>query len=209
LVAEKANALRKLLVERTNVAPGASKVLCVTIHEQTLSSPNAPAQQLAHAGLTWKLAEPSFALPVLHPHIIEPSPGPVKRDPDPAPGVRPLVAGGSCRGWLQQQNEERPAAPTASGTMKSLTEYLTFNIPSKMAYVNITPQVAEAVRKSGVMEGLVLCNSLHITASVFVNDDEAGLHHDFGVWLERLDRSTPTRPTTTLTARVRTMPTPT
>ena len=92
--------------------------------------------------------------------------------------------------------------------MKSFTEYLTFNIPSKMAFVNITPQVEEVVRRSGVAEGLVLCNSMHITASVFVNDDEAGLHHDFGVWLERLDRSTPTRPTTTTTARARTTPTP-
>jgi secondary thiamine-phosphate synthase enzyme len=70
--------------------------------------------------------------------------------------------------------------------MKSLTEYLTFNIDSTMAFVNITPQVAEIVRKSGVKEGLVLCNSMHITASVFINDDEPGLHHDFGVWLERL-----------------------
>jgi secondary thiamine-phosphate synthase enzyme len=70
--------------------------------------------------------------------------------------------------------------------MKSLTEYLTFNIPSKMAFVNITPQVKEVVRKSGVAEGLVLCNSMHITASVFINDDEPGLHHDFGVWLEHL-----------------------
>jgi secondary thiamine-phosphate synthase enzyme len=70
--------------------------------------------------------------------------------------------------------------------MKSLTEYLTFNIDSTMAFVNITPQVAEIVRKSGVTEGLVLCNSMHITASVFINDDEPGLHHDFGVWLERL-----------------------
>jgi secondary thiamine-phosphate synthase enzyme len=70
--------------------------------------------------------------------------------------------------------------------MKSFTDYLTFNIPSKMAFVNITPQVEEAVRKSGVREGMVLCNSMHITASVFINDDEAGLHHDFGVWLEEL-----------------------
>jgi secondary thiamine-phosphate synthase enzyme len=70
--------------------------------------------------------------------------------------------------------------------MKSLTEYLTFNIPSKMAFVNITPQVEEVVRKSGVAEGLVLCNTMHITASVFINDDERGLHHDFGVWLEQL-----------------------
>jgi len=70
--------------------------------------------------------------------------------------------------------------------MKSHTEYLTFNIPSKMAFVNITPQVEEAVRKSGVREGLVLCNSMHITASVFINDDESGLHHDYEVWLEKL-----------------------
>jgi secondary thiamine-phosphate synthase enzyme len=70
--------------------------------------------------------------------------------------------------------------------MKSLTEYLTFNIPSKMAFENITPLVADIVRRSGVKEGLVLCNSMHITASVFINDDERGLHRDFGLWLERL-----------------------
>ena len=70
--------------------------------------------------------------------------------------------------------------------MKSHTEYLTFNIPSKMAFVNITPQVAEIVRKSGVQEGLVLCNAMHITASVFINDDERGLHEDFAKWLEQL-----------------------
>ena len=70
--------------------------------------------------------------------------------------------------------------------MKSHTEYLTFNIPSKMAFVNITSQVQDAVTKSGVREGLVLVNSMHITASVFINDDERGLHHDFGVWLEQL-----------------------
>ena len=70
--------------------------------------------------------------------------------------------------------------------MKSFTEYLTFNIPSKMAFVNITPQVEEAVRKSGVKEGLVLCNSMHITSSVFINDDEPGLHEDYKKWLEWL-----------------------
>src|SRR5205085_3222730 len=70
--------------------------------------------------------------------------------------------------------------------MKTFTEYLTLNIPSKMAFKNITPDVEEAIRKSGVMEGMVLVNSMHITSSVFVNDDEAGLHHDFGVWLEKL-----------------------
>jgi secondary thiamine-phosphate synthase enzyme len=70
--------------------------------------------------------------------------------------------------------------------MKSLTEYLTFNIPARTAFVNITAQVEEAVRRSGVREGLVLCNAMHITASVFVNDDEPGLHQDFGAWLEGL-----------------------
>ena len=70
--------------------------------------------------------------------------------------------------------------------MKSYTEYLTFNIASKMAFVNITPQVQEIVRKSGVLEGLVLCNSMHITASVFINDDEPGLHEDYKKWLEEL-----------------------
>src|SRR6201988_3944217 len=70
--------------------------------------------------------------------------------------------------------------------MKSYTNYLTLNIPSKMAFVNITPQVEEAVRKSGVRGGLVLCNSMHITASGFINDDEGGVHADLGVWAERL-----------------------
>jgi secondary thiamine-phosphate synthase enzyme len=70
--------------------------------------------------------------------------------------------------------------------MRSHTEYLTFEIPSKMAFQNITPQVASAVKKSGVQEGMVLVNAMHITASVFINDDESGLHHDFGKWLERL-----------------------
>ncbi|MGE0757999.1 MAG: secondary thiamine-phosphate synthase enzyme YjbQ [Pirellulaceae bacterium] len=60
------------------------------------------------------------------------------------------------------------------------------NIPRKLAFVNITPQVEEAVRKSGVEEGIALINSMHITSSVFVNDDETGLHHDFEKWLERL-----------------------
>jgi secondary thiamine-phosphate synthase enzyme len=70
--------------------------------------------------------------------------------------------------------------------MKTHTEYLTLNIPSKMAFENITPQVEAAIQKSGVQEGLVLVNSMHITSSVFINDDERGLHRDFGVWLEEL-----------------------
>ena len=70
--------------------------------------------------------------------------------------------------------------------MKSHTEYLSFNLPARMAFENITPQVAEIVRQSGVREGLVLCNAMHITASVFINDDEPGLHEDYGRWLEGL-----------------------
>ncbi len=70
--------------------------------------------------------------------------------------------------------------------MKSLTEYLTFNLPARMAFENITPRVEEIVRKSGVQEGLALCNAMHITASVFINDDESGLHADYQRWLESL-----------------------
>ncbi len=70
--------------------------------------------------------------------------------------------------------------------MKSHREVLKLNIPSRMEFVNITPQVAEAVRKSGIQEGLVLVNAMHITASVFINDDEPGLHQDYKNWLEKL-----------------------
>ena len=70
--------------------------------------------------------------------------------------------------------------------MKTHTKHLTMNVPGKMGFVNITPQVTDAIRESGVQEGLCLVNSMHITASVFINDDERGLHHDFGVWLEGL-----------------------
>ena len=70
--------------------------------------------------------------------------------------------------------------------MISYTHYLTMNVPARMDFVNITPQVAEAVRQSGVREGLVLVNAMHITASVFINDDEPGLHEDYKRWLEQL-----------------------
>ena len=70
--------------------------------------------------------------------------------------------------------------------MKSLTEYLTFNLPERMAFVNITPQLEQLVARSGVKEGLLLCNAMHITASVFINDDEPGLHEDYKKWLETL-----------------------
>lgn len=70
--------------------------------------------------------------------------------------------------------------------MKSLTDYLTINTSTKSAFVNITAQVDELVRKSGVLEGIVLCNAMHITSSVFINDNESGLHRDFANWLEKL-----------------------
>ncbi|MEM2139909.1 MAG: secondary thiamine-phosphate synthase enzyme YjbQ [Nitrososphaera sp.] len=70
--------------------------------------------------------------------------------------------------------------------MKSRTEYLTFNTPERRAFINITPQVRKVVEASGVREGLVLVNAMHISASVFINDDESGLHQDFDRWLEKL-----------------------
>ena len=70
--------------------------------------------------------------------------------------------------------------------MKSHTEYLTFEIGARMAFQNITREVEAAVWRSGVHEGIVLVNAMHITASVFINDDEPGLHHDYAAWLEQL-----------------------
>ena len=70
--------------------------------------------------------------------------------------------------------------------MKSLTEYLTFKTKSRREFVNITPDVEKLVVKSGIKEGLCLVNAMHITASVFINDNESGLHHDYEKWLEEL-----------------------
>ena len=70
--------------------------------------------------------------------------------------------------------------------MKSLTEHLWFEVPKRRDYLNITPRVAELVKRSGVREGLCLVNAMHITASVYINDDEEGLLADYDEWLERL-----------------------
>jgi secondary thiamine-phosphate synthase enzyme len=70
--------------------------------------------------------------------------------------------------------------------MKSHREELWFEVPSRRGFINITPQVERCLAESGIQEGLLLVNAMHITASVFINDDEAGLHQDFEVWLERL-----------------------
>src|SRR5215203_2484817 len=101
---------------------------------------------------------------------------------------------GSCaRLMISAFSPRTTTAPTPttgcagySLAMKSYTEYLTFNVPSRVGFENITPKVDAALRNSGVKEGLVLVNAMHITASVFINDDESGLHKDYAKWLELL-----------------------
>ena len=70
--------------------------------------------------------------------------------------------------------------------MKSYRKELIFHLPARRGFINITPQVEEALRESGIREGLALANSMHISASVFINDDESGLHQDYDKWLEKL-----------------------
>ncbi len=70
--------------------------------------------------------------------------------------------------------------------MKTYRKELWFQVPSRTAFINITGEVEQCLRESGITEGMVLVNAMHITASVFINDDESGLHHDFNVWLEKL-----------------------
>jgi len=70
--------------------------------------------------------------------------------------------------------------------MKSYRKELWFEVKQRRAFLNITPQVEECLRDSGIKEGLLLCNAMHITSSCFINDNESGLHHDFEKWLERL-----------------------
>ena len=76
--------------------------------------------------------------------------------------------------------------------MKTYRKELWFNIPDRRGLVNLTPEVQQCISESGIQEGLVLVNAMHITASVFINDDESGLHHDYEVWLERLAPHAPT-----------------
>ena len=76
--------------------------------------------------------------------------------------------------------------------MKSFTEYLTYNVPSRLGFVNITPDVRKIIQKSGIKEGLCLVNAMHITASVFINDNESGLHQDYEKWLEEIAPHEPT-----------------
>ena len=78
-------------------------------------------------------------------------------------------------------------------SMKSYRKELSLQVPTRRAFINITPQVEECLRESGIKEGLCLVNPMHITASVFINDDERGLHHDYEVFLERLAPHEPVR----------------
>jgi secondary thiamine-phosphate synthase enzyme len=106
-----------------------------------------------------------------------------------------LAAGASQLpvGQLQQDHNPQPTHSKLwatsffwEGPMKSYRKELWFETPTRRQLVNITPQVEGCLRESGIQEGLLLCNAMHITASVFINDDESGLHHDFEVWLEKL-----------------------
>jgi len=76
--------------------------------------------------------------------------------------------------------------------MKSYRKELWFSVPGRRAFINITPQVRECLSDSGIQEGFVLVNAMHITASVFINDDESGLHQDYEAWLEKLAPHAPT-----------------
>ncbi len=77
--------------------------------------------------------------------------------------------------------------------MKSYRKELWFEVPTRRALINITPKVEACLKESGIKEGLTLVNAMHITASVFINDDESGLHHDFEVWLEKLGPHEPVK----------------
>jgi thiamine phosphate synthase YjbQ (UPF0047 family) len=90
--------------------------------------------------------------------------------------------------------------------MKSYRKELWFNTSTRVGFVNITGQVQECIRDSGINDGLVLVNAMHITASVFINDDESGLHHDYGVWLEKLAPTSRSNSTVIMIA-AKTMPT--
>jgi secondary thiamine-phosphate synthase enzyme len=96
-------------------------------------------------------------------------------------------------GVFENACELRPPAERVKlPVVKSLTEHLWFEIKGRRGFVNITSTVEELVRKSAVREGLCLVNAMHITASVFINDEEEGLKHDYDVWLEKLAPHEPT-----------------
>ena len=90
--------------------------------------------------------------------------------------------------------------------MKSYRKELWFEVPTRRAFINITPKVEECLRESGVTQGLILINAMHITASVFINDDESGLHHDFEVWLRNLLPTNPLNSIAIMSEKIMPMP---
>jgi secondary thiamine-phosphate synthase enzyme len=86
----------------------------------------------------------------------------------------------------RQRTTDTDSKSHKEDNVKSYRKELWFNVPARRAFINITPQVNDCLKESGVMEGLLLCNAMHITASVFINDDESGLHQDYEAWLEKL-----------------------
>jgi secondary thiamine-phosphate synthase enzyme len=107
----------------------------------------------------------------------------VERRAFQAPALEP--GGGRNRG-RRDPGGLRAAVKTNEVIMKSKTEHLTLRLPERMGFLNITPRVERIVSDSGIQEGLCLVNAMHITASVFINDDESGLHEDYKRWLEWL-----------------------
>jgi len=95
-----------------------------------------------------------------------------------------FMAPGSIAALAADLNDFSRASIIAA--MKSYRKELWFNLPTRRGFVNITPEVEASLRDSGIKEGLVLCNAMHISASVFINDNESGLHQDFERWLEKL-----------------------
>ena len=77
--------------------------------------------------------------------------------------------------------------------MRTITKYLTFHTEKRFKLINITPEIVKIVEESNVSEGICLVNSMHITSSIFINDDESGLHHDFEIWLQKLAPHLPTK----------------
>jgi len=125
----------------------------------------------------------------------------------------PPIGCGSARSWIQNCCEARLVSAIAKEIgergsprnsflrscfperlvpLESLTEHLWFEVPDRRGFINITRKIEQLVHGSGVMEGLCLVNAMHITASVFINDDESGLHHDYEQWLEKLAPHAPT-----------------
>ena len=94
--------------------------------------------------------------------------------------------------WYEDGAASDRHAKRENEGVKSYRKELWFEVPGRRGFVNITPEVEECLRESGIKEGLVLANPMHITASVFINDDEAGLHADYEKWLEKLAPHEPT-----------------